>query len=319
MSGRIACHVTDQRRSESDGATLSGVMASESADRFLIEQIEGGEQGAWRQLIDRYSGRLLAFARARTPGLSDAEDLVQDTFVGFLQSLSHYDSSRSLETYLFTILRYKLFDSLRQRKVTTVSEPYDSEEWWERVVPGSTETPSAIAVHLEAKGQQEKLLAEMLKQLIHELRDRNAFDDLQVIELVFYAGTRNLDVADLLDVDQKAVAGIKFRAIQKLQKYLSERDPSSLSCLDESEADVTVARVWREQRLTCLKRSTLGAFLLGVVDEPWRSYIQFHLDVVGCPMCVANLSDLESEQDEEGGVEVERIFQSSVGFLSRVN
>jgi RNA polymerase sigma factor (sigma-70 family) len=294
-------------------------MAGENADRFLIEQIEAGDQSAWRQLIDRYTGRLLAFARARTPGLSDAEDLVQETFVGFLQSLSHYDPSRSLETYLFTILRYKLFDSLRQRKLTTVSEPYDAEEWWDRVVPGSGETPSGIAVRAEARGQQETLLGEMLKRLIHELRDRSAFHDLQVIELVFYAGTRNLDVADLLDVDQKAVAGVKFRAIQKLQRYLSERDPSSLSCLDESEAEVTVARVWREQRLTCLKRSTLGSYLLGVVDDPWQSYIQFHLDVVGCPMCVANLSDLEAEQEEEGGVDIERIFQSSVGFLTRTS
>jgi hypothetical protein len=34
-------------------------------------------------------------------------------------------------------------------------------------------------------------------------------------------------------------------------------------------------------------------------------------------MCVANLSDLESEQEEEGVIEVDRIFQSSVGFLTR--
>ncbi len=94
-----------------------------NADHFLVEQIRDGREEAWRQLIDRYSGRLLAFARARTPGLSDAEDLVQETFIGFLQSLANYDASRSLETYLFTILRYKLYDLLRQRKLRVVSEP----------------------------------------------------------------------------------------------------------------------------------------------------------------------------------------------------
>ncbi len=294
-------------------------MTEGNADQFLIDGIRQGNQGAWRQLIDRYNGRLLAFARARTVSLSDAEDLVQEAFVGFLQSVTHFDASRSLETYLFTILRYKLFDSLRQRKLSTVTEPYDSEEWWDRVVPGSTETPSGIAVKAEAQQGQEVLLGDVLKRFIRELRDRDAFDDLQVIELLFFAGMRNLDVADLLDVDQKAVAGVKFRAIQKLQKYLSEQDPSSLACLDESGADVTVTRVWRERRLTCLKRSTLGSYLLGVVDEPWRSYIQFHLDVVGCPMCVANLADLESEQDETGGADVDRVFQSSVGFLTRTS
>ena len=288
-----------------------------NADRFLVEQIRAGDQAAWRQMIERYNGRLLAFARARTGTLSDAEDLVQDTFIGFLQSLTHYDPSRSLETYLFTILRYKLYDLLRQRKLTLLSEPREGEEWWDRVLPGSSETPSDHALQKEAEMQQEQLLCDILRQLIQELRDREAFDDLQVIELVFYAGKRNLDVGELLDMDQKAVAGIKFRAIQKLQQYLAQQDPSSLACLDEGTADVTVARVWREHRLTCLKRSTLGSYLLGVLDDPWRSYTQLHLDVVGCPLCVANLADLQAEENTRTPADNERMFQSSVGFLSR--
>ena len=38
--------------------------------------------------------------------------------------------------------------------------------------------------------------------------------------MVFYAGMRNLNVADLLDIDQKAVAGIK---IEKLADADSDR------------------------------------------------------------------------------------------------
>ena len=269
---------------------------SPGADQFLVDRIRQGDQSAWRELIDRFTGRLLAFARSRCSSLADAEDLVQESFVGFLQSLSHYDPQRSLETYLFTILRYKLYDLLRQRKSTVISAPADAEDWWDRVLPGSEETPSGIALQAEAKFHQESLLADLLRQLIYELRDRNAFTDLQVIELVFYAGRRNLDVAELLEIDQKAVAGIKFRAIQKLQNFLAERDPQAVACLADAAADVAVARVWKEQRLTCLKRNTLGAYLLGVLDEPWRSYTQFHLDVVGCPMCLANLTDIQAEE-----------------------
>ncbi len=292
-------------------------MDPSNADHFLVEQIRDGSESAWRQLIERYSGRLTAFARARTAGLADAEDLVQETFVGFLQSVGHYDASRSLETYLFTILRYKLYDLFRQRKVAVVSQPADARDWWERVVPGTSETPSGAAVQAEAQHQQEQLLGQLLKQLIHDHRDRSTFNDLQVIELIFFGGKRNLDVADLLDMDQKAVAGVKFRAIQKLQKYLAQHDPESLACLDETDADITVARVWREQRLTCLKRGTLGSYLLGVLDEPWRSYTQFHLDVVGCPMCLANMADLEDEEDDRSPIDNERLFASSIGFLSR--
>jgi len=287
-----------------------------NADQYLIDQIRAGSQAAWRQLIDRYHGRLLAFARARTSSMSDAEDLVQDSLVGFLQSLDHYDDRRSLETYLFTILRYKLYDSLRQRKLPTQSEPFDAEDWWDRVVPGDEETPSGQAVRAETSLEQAALLGRVLRQLIYDYRDRESFRDLQVIELVFYAGMRNMDVGELLDMDQKAVAGVKFRAIQKLQKFLEQEAPTGMTPMDPSEAEVTVARVWREQRLTCLKRSTLGSYLLGVLEEPWKGYTAFHLDVVGCPMCVANVQDLESEQDENELAGAERLFQSSVGFLS---
>jgi RNA polymerase sigma factor (sigma-70 family) len=288
-----------------------------TADHFLVDQIRQGGEAAWRQLIDRYSGRLLAFARARAPSLSDAEDLVQETFVGFLQSLAHYDPARSLETYLFTILRYKLYDALRQRKANVMTEPPDAEEWWDRIDPGEQETPSGHAMITEAAQQQERLLGDLLQRLIFDLRDRQAFTDLQVIELIFFAGRRNLDVAELLEMDQKAVAGIKFRAIQKLQKFLSEGEAAALASLDETRAEVTVARVWREHRLTCLKRSTLGSYLMEVLEEPWRSYTQFHLDVVACPMCLANLADLEAEEDDRSPADLELMFQSSIGFLKK--
>ncbi|MEE9296736.1 MAG: sigma-70 family RNA polymerase sigma factor [Phycisphaerae bacterium] len=292
-------------------------MESQNADQYLVEQIRTGDQGAWRQLIERYEGRLTAFARMRTAGLADAEDLVQDTFVGFLQSLPYYDSKRALETYLFTILRYKLCDQLRQRKIVPLNPPADADDWWDQMVPGTTETPSGIAADAEARVAFENALAELLRRLIHDLRDRNAFDDLEVIELVFYKGTRNLEVAELLDMDQKAVAGVKFRAIQRLQKYLAERNqPATLT---ESEAGVTVAKVWREHRLTCLKRGTLGSYLLDVLEDPWRSYTQFHLDVVGCPMCLANLEDMEMEETQTRALKSEAIYASSVGFLSRTS
>ena len=61
-------------------------MQTGGADEFLIEQIRDGDQGAWRRLIERYQGRLLAFARSRTARCSDAEDLVQEAFVGFARA-----------------------------------------------------------------------------------------------------------------------------------------------------------------------------------------------------------------------------------------
>lgn len=295
-------------------------MNPETADEFLIEQIRRGDESAWRQLIDRYHGRLLAFAKARVASLSDAEDIVQDTLVGFLQSLASYDVHRSLETYLFTIVRYKLVDRLRSRKVVPLNPDASDEDWWDQITPPEGETPSGAALAAEALANREQVLVELLRQLIRDYRDRGAFADLQAIELLFYGGRRNLDVADLLEMDQKSVAGVKFRAIAKLRKFLEERSDESVEGFDDQHAEVTVARVWRDHRITCLKRSTLGAYLLGVLEEPWLSYTQFHLDVVACPMCLANVSDIEEQELAADDADVSaQLFASSVGFLSRTH
>jgi RNA polymerase sigma-70 factor, ECF subfamily len=84
------------------------------ADRYLVDRIRKGDEDAWEQLIARYQGRLAAFARRKLGGGAEPEDVVQEAFVGFLQSLGGYDKSRSLETFLFTILRHCLLRAYRK-------------------------------------------------------------------------------------------------------------------------------------------------------------------------------------------------------------
>src|SRR5438067_13280452 len=90
-----------------------GPMSSES-DRLLIQQIRQGDSRAWEGLIARYEGRLLAFVERRIRDRAASEDVVQETFVGFLNSLPNFDDRRELQTYLFTIASHKLTDHLRR-------------------------------------------------------------------------------------------------------------------------------------------------------------------------------------------------------------
>ena len=88
-------------------------MAADSTT-WLIQQIRAGNPDAWEQLIDAYEGRLAAFVRARLSDPHAVEDVVQETLLGFLRSLPHYDDTRNLESYLFTIAAHKIRDHLRR-------------------------------------------------------------------------------------------------------------------------------------------------------------------------------------------------------------
>src|SRR6202158_6506776 len=88
-------------------------MTSEG-DRLLIKQIRRGDPRAWENLVARYEGRLLAFVERRLHDRSTSEYVVQETFIGFLNSLPHFDPNRELQTYLFTIASHKITDHLRR-------------------------------------------------------------------------------------------------------------------------------------------------------------------------------------------------------------
>ena len=128
----------------------------------------------------------------------------------------------------------------------------------------------------------------------------------------------------------------------ELQSYLDEALPSptmaaieSMLRSDESlrerlarlvgqrEAGVHgVGEIWRAHRLTCPTRSQLGSFLLGVLDEPTRDYVAFHLERIGCRWCQANVDDLrqrDGEQRADVATRRRRYFQTSAGLLRRAN
>src|SRR5947209_18067959 len=88
-------------------------MPSES-DRLLVQQIRQGDSQAWEHLIARYEGRLLAFVQRRLRDRATSEDVVQETFVGFLNSLPNFDDRRELQSYLFSIAAHKIVDQLRR-------------------------------------------------------------------------------------------------------------------------------------------------------------------------------------------------------------
>src|SRR5262249_23719466 len=97
------------------GRRANESMATSDTEALLIRQVREGDAGAWRQLIERFEGRLIAFVDSRLRDRAASEDVIQETFVGFLTSLPHYDEKRDLEAYLFSIAAHKLTDHLRKQ------------------------------------------------------------------------------------------------------------------------------------------------------------------------------------------------------------
>ena len=80
----------------------------------------------------------------------------------------------------------------------------------------------------------------------------------------------------------------------------------------------TLGAIWRRARLTCPTRQQLGSALLDALDPALASYIHFHIEVVECPFCHANLADLKGKAEPASThvrTRQQRILQSSRHLL----
>ena len=208
-------------------------MATSDTESLLIRQVREGDAGAWRQLIERYEGRLIAFVDSRLRDRAASEDVVQETFVGFLTSLVHYDEKRDMEAYLFSIAAHKLTDHLRKQGRRPIDQ-FGSDDHGRPLeeVPGGGRAASSIARSGERRDAEERLLTDSMGQLVREWLGKSDFDRLRCLELLIVKGWANKDVAKYLDITEQAVASYKFQTIGRL-KEMARKSGLSLEHLGE--------------------------------------------------------------------------------------
>lgn len=305
-------------------------MGVTKGEQYFLDRIRQGDGQIWSDFVSRYQGRLLRFARAKLPQRADAEDVVQEAFVAFLRSIARYRGECDLETYLFALLRRKIIDCYRSagaRRVCLIQDACEGEPAEDApsdfldVVEGPAQTGSWYARADEQYDLQKTALAEGLSDLIDGLKKSLKFRDLQVIEMLFYCQIPNKDVARRLGMDEKAIALIKHRALKQIRESVGHNaDATSGSQpIDSSgQFERLLTDLWEYHRFSCPKRNTIGAYMLGTLEADWHKYVEFHLNVLGCRFCRANLDDLQSQSQETKQEAFQaRIMESTVGFLSR--
>ena len=191
-----------------------------NSETLLISRIRAGEPDAWNEIIGADEGRLLGFVARRVNDRSAAEDLIQETFVGFLNSLPNYDAGQSLEGYLFSIAAHKLTDFLRRegRRPTLPLLGEESSDGCQPLDRGRR--ASSIVRSRERHGLEETALVAALSEMIAHWRRRGQWERLECIELLWVRGWSNKEVAARLGISEQTVANYKFETIARLRTAL---------------------------------------------------------------------------------------------------
>ena len=197
---------------------------------YSITKLQELDEREWTRLEEDYSPRIFYYVKKQVQDHQAAEDLTQEAFLGAVRGIANFDTQYTLEQYLFGIARNRVVDHFRKKRPIPISQsddPSSSRSYigLERMA-SDRRTPDESAVAFEDVQHRSAALAAILKEYVAELWSAGDFEKLKILEFLFALGGRNKEAAERFDVrDEKAIAGIKFRAIERLRALARQRDP----------------------------------------------------------------------------------------------
>lgn len=199
---------------------------------FDLPALRARDEAAWAALQAAWFRRIYFFVKRQVGDHQTAEDLAQETFLGALRAIDDYDPAFTPEQFLFGIARHRVVDHLRRRRSARVGlapqgAPDASTAWLDAAADDDAPRPDEAVVGGEDEARRRRVLADILRQFVGELWQAGEFDKLTVLEFLFVLGGRNKDAAQRFGyADEKHVAGVKFRAIERLRALARQRDPN---------------------------------------------------------------------------------------------
>jgi RNA polymerase sigma-70 factor (ECF subfamily) len=166
-------------------------------DAALIQDPTAGQPDAFATLYDRFAPALFRVAWTLLHSRPDAEDALQEVFLGLVRSRASLGRVENLRAYLFSALRHAALRVAASRRAGTPLPP--------------DELPArAAAVHPSLSRQLEEALARLPP------------DQREVLTLKIDGGLTFAEVAAVLGIRPNTAASRYRYALEKMRRLLNE-------------------------------------------------------------------------------------------------
>jgi RNA polymerase sigma factor (sigma-70 family) len=177
-----------------------------SYESQLVEKAKQ-DTSAVGELYELYFPRVYAFVAAKVNDQSDAEDVVSTAFMKIVEFLPSYqDRGLPFGAWVFKIARNCLYDFYAKSSKNQSTDLDEAKEIHDEKNPSP---------HNEAKENETK--SKILK-VMDELPERDA----SIIQLKFFSGLNNREIAGALRLTESHVGIILYRTLRKMKPELAE-------------------------------------------------------------------------------------------------
>jgi RNA polymerase sigma-70 factor (ECF subfamily) len=210
--------------------TVSPDLGPEGSESRLIERVRMRDEAAFAELVDRYHASLVRLATSFVREREVAEEVAQETWLGFLTGLDRFEGRSSLKTWLFSILtniaktrgrresRSVPFSSLAAAEAGDSSPSVDPS----RFFPGGSDSAGAwasVPADWEALPEERLLSIEVRARIDSAIA---ALPEVQraVIEMRDVGGLSATEVCNALDITETNQRVLLHRARSKVRQAL---------------------------------------------------------------------------------------------------
>ena len=177
------------------------------ADEDLMQLVRRGEAEAFEVVYERHCSAAFSLAYRMCGARSAAEDVVQEAFLSLWRSGARYDRARgSVRTWVLGIVHNRAIDSLRRSVVHDRRRASDE----------------GIEERFEARERTETEVARLAES--EEIRAALTTlppEQSRVIELAYFGGFTQTEIASMLDTPIGTVKGRMRLGLEKLRAQLS--------------------------------------------------------------------------------------------------
>jgi RNA polymerase sigma-70 factor (ECF subfamily) len=177
--------------------------AADAGDGELIERIGWGDREAFEVLYRRYARPVLGLALHRLGDRGRAEDAVQETFAKIWRRAATYRPERGPGApWLYGVARHTIADQGRSARVDPVSEPPERAD--------------------DEPGPPEQVESEWVSWRVHRAVDALPSDERLLIELAYWKGLSQSEIADELGIPLGTVKTRTRRTLARLAELLDD-------------------------------------------------------------------------------------------------
>lgn len=193
---------------------------SDSKPEISIEALKSGNREEFSKLVDGYSGMIYRLALKMSGNPSDAEDVLQNTFLKAFQHITEFEARSSLSTWLYRIGANEALMLIRKRRPEMVLSEISTEDSEQEDIYPAQFTDWCCLPEDEFLSTESKAALDMAVQHLPEnLRIVFILRDIEGLSI-----QETSEALDLSETNVKTrLLRARLRLREELSTYYSER------------------------------------------------------------------------------------------------